>query len=113
MGMTAYEQLPETDQDVRDEPERPVLGFSGISNNEFTDMMLDGFRQYLAGRDDRAAELVGGFLDHRERSKGVKEDDVVVALVGGFHPYGMSKFSFALPLYFGCWWYLETSKWAL
>jgi hypothetical protein len=87
MGMTAYEQLPEVDQKARDEPDRPQPGFSGLTNNRMTDMLLNGFREHLAERDPRAAALVGGLLDQRERSRGVKVGDVVAAIVGGYHPY--------------------------
>lgn len=93
MGMTAYEQLPEIDQSFRDEPDRPILVFAGLTNDPLADMMMNGFRDFLTQRDPRAAELVGGYMDHRERPRGVKEGDVVVALVGGFHPYGKSYLS--------------------
>lgn len=98
MGMTAYEQLLETDRDVRDEPDRPILEFAGLTNDPVADMMMNGFRDFLTQRDPRAAELIGGYMDHRERSRGVNEGDVVVALVGGFHLYGKSFLSSSLHL---------------
>jgi hypothetical protein len=72
IGMTAYEQFPEVDQTVRDRPEQPTMGFSGITNNWISDMLLNSFREHLAARDPAAAALVGGLLDQRERSRGVK-----------------------------------------
>ena len=90
VGMTAIEGSTTGDDSTNASGGPRVPNFDQSLNSAMGRSMLDAFQAYLAQRDPAAARVTAQALSGTlpgQRAPGVRSGDIVVALVGGFHPY--------------------------
>lgn len=87
-GMTAVEILPEGAGPAAGQP--PAPDFDNVMGDPMARMMLEAFQDHLRQRNPEMANVLSNGLDGTlpgQAPPGVRSNDLVVALVGGFQPY--------------------------
>ncbi|MBE7181285.1 MAG: hypothetical protein INR71_08765 [Terriglobus roseus] len=82
LGMTAFEEVNSTLKAARD-----ALQAQAADTQGFGGMMMSSFQNFLKERDPAGAEAYAKAMGETEDERGAKVGDVIVAAVGGFHPY--------------------------
>ncbi|KAF2666562.1 hypothetical protein BT63DRAFT_427013 [Microthyrium microscopicum] len=86
-GMTAFEEVPRAEGEAGEADERMIGAMDGLPTDGLGGMMMASFQQFLRQQDPQAASVLDSLTERKEKARGVKAGDVIVATVGGFHPY--------------------------
>ncbi|KAF2432368.1 hypothetical protein EJ08DRAFT_695479 [Tothia fuscella] len=97
MGMTAYERTAIAEGENGEEAAKAEIALNEIempteSNRDdllggLGSMMMGSFQEFLMQRDPNAAAAMAEVMQKKEKARGARVGDVIVAAVGGFHPY--------------------------
>jgi hypothetical protein len=97
MGMTAFEETPESKDGDQESKAKIAAALNQMPTESdpfgFGDAMMSSFQGFLNQRDTRSAAAFAQMMEQKEKTRGVKVGDVVVAVVGGDHPYVMRNVS--------------------
>lgn len=91
-GMTAVEERPPTlpSDSLPDTPSQMVPNFDTVMGDPMAQAMLQHFQNHMNERDPQQAAILAKALNGTlpgQAPPGVRNGDLVVALVGGFQPY--------------------------